>query len=82
MRSPFGSPKPPCGEGCPLAHTLNNRLSVILGCVDLMDDKVPADSEIAGLLRTIRESVRIMASNIRAHQRQTAALATDDHKTA
>jgi hypothetical protein len=56
-----------CGEGCLLAHNLNNRLAIILGECDLIAEHV-ADPECSARLVVIRTTVKAMAQEVRRHE--------------
>ncbi len=50
---------------CKLAHNLNNKLAVILGCCDLLSDVVEEGSECAKRLGIIQTTAQDMAREIR-----------------
>lgn len=50
---------------CKLAHDLNNKIAVILGCCDLIGDGIDPGSECAKRLGIIRETARDMARDLR-----------------
>jgi hypothetical protein len=50
---------------CKLAHDLNSKLAVVLGCCDLLGDEVEAGSECARRLGMIRQAAQDMARAIR-----------------
>lgn len=50
---------------CKLAHDLNNKIAVILGCCDLISDGIKPGSECAKRLRMIRETAQDMARELR-----------------
>lgn len=64
-------------ELCLLAHTLLNKMSVVLGSLDLLDDMVPADSDVVRHLGIIRVATRSMADEVQAQQCRLTALLAD-----
>jgi signal transduction histidine kinase len=50
---------------CKLAHDLNNKLAVILGCCDLLRDAAEEGSECAKRLDIIQTTAQAMARDIR-----------------
>lgn len=52
---------------CRLAHDLNNKLAVVLGCCDLLEDVVEG-AEGTRLLATIRDNAEAMARELRRRQ--------------
>jgi len=53
---------------CMLAHEMINRLSVIIGNCDLMNEKAKADSECVKRLSAIRDSAQSMVTELNRHQ--------------
>lgn len=53
---------------CLLAHEMINRLSVIIGNCDLMNQKAKVDAECAKRLSAIRESAHCMVVELSRHQ--------------
>ena len=49
---------------CKLAHDLNNKLAVILGCCELLEDVAEAGSECAKRLVTIRDAAQAMSREL------------------
>jgi len=49
---------------CRLAHDLYNKLSVILGCCELLEDVAEAGSECAKRLGTIRDAAHAMSREL------------------
>jgi hypothetical protein len=55
---------------CVLAHDLVNKLSVIVGCCDLLKEEVPENATCEVRLRTIRRIAQEMAEYLKLHQCQ------------
>jgi len=53
---------------CLLAHDLVNRLSVIIGHCDLLEEETEEDSGCAKRLRLIKEIARSIAKELNQHQ--------------
>ncbi len=49
---------------CNLAHNLNNKLAVILGCCDLLSDDAEIGTELAKRLRIIQKAAHEMARQL------------------
>jgi hypothetical protein len=49
---------------CPLAHTLVNKLSVVVGNCDLLLEKTPQDSPLASRMKLIRDTAQSMAADL------------------
>lgn len=49
---------------CPLAHTLVNKLSVVVGNCDLLIEKTPLDSPLIPRMKLIRETAQSMAADL------------------
>lgn len=62
-----------CGPTCLLAHHFVNKLSVIIGQCELLDDHV-IEPECAERLRVIRQTAHAMAAEINHHRSQVPAL--------
>lgn len=62
------------GHTCVLAHNLVNRLSVIIGCCDLIDEGSELTPEDANRLATIRNVAKLMAEELNEHQSELAAV--------
>ena|GEM_PF-3267320 len=60
---------------CLLAHSLINKLSVIVGRCDLWREKTPEESECYQRLMAIRELAKSMAEEITQHQCRFDAIA-------
>lgn len=54
--------------GCLLAHGLVNKLSVIVGLCDLLEEKASEDSECLKRLNVIRNIAKSMAEELNVHQ--------------
>lgn len=57
-----------------LAHNLLNRISVIMGNCDLVNENTPVGSENAKLLSLIRENARWMATELTRYQCELSVL--------
>lgn len=53
---------------CPLAHTLVNKLSVVVGNCDLLLEKMPEDSALLPRMKVIRDTARSMAADLTEFQ--------------
>jgi len=60
---------------CLLAHSLINKLSVIVGRCDLLKEKTPEESECYQRLMAIRDLAKSMAEEITQHQCRFDAIA-------
>lgn len=63
---------------CMLAHNLLNRISVIMGNCDLVNENTPAGSENAKLLSLIRENARWMATELSRYQSELFVLTSTE----
>jgi len=52
---------------CIMAHDLLNKLTVIIGGCDLLEEKA-SDSECVRLILAIRDSAKAMADELKQHQ--------------
>lgn len=50
---------------CKLAHDLNNKLTIIIGSCDLLEDEVASGSECAKRLAIIQKTAQDMVREIR-----------------
>ena len=54
--------------GCLLAHSLVNKLSIIVGQCDLLHEKAPEDPECLRRLLIIRDLAKSIAKELNEHQ--------------
>lgn len=59
---------------CLLAHSLINKLAIVVGRCDLLTQKTPEESECYQRLMSIRELAKSMAEEIKEHQCRFEAL--------
>jgi hypothetical protein len=49
---------------CPLAHTLMNKLSIIIGNCDLVVEKIPEDSPILKRMLAVQNTAKSMVADL------------------
>jgi hypothetical protein len=77
--------KPDLGKyqpSCVLAHDLVNKLSVIVGCCDLLKGEAPENSMYEVRLQTIRRISQEMAEYLKTHQCQMELLSREAARSA
>ena len=53
---------------CPLAHSLINKLSIIIGNCDLLMEDTPEDSPILSRMKLIRDTATLMSADLAQFQ--------------
>lgn len=64
MKKPVQNDTFPSEERCLLAHDINNDLTVITGCCELLGDRVLSDPESTKHVHFILEAVEHMSQSI------------------
>lgn len=63
-RPPKPYPRTPFADSCRLAHDLNNKLNVILGRCELLEEILPKDTSALKQVHKIQEAAQQMADQI------------------